>query len=169
MQSWLVKLKSTYFPSIEADFIQGILNKHEQKLGRSFNFTFCYIGDVLSLYTFSEFVDHIYPIELQIKDTQLGTLLVPIGMMTLCWKIYPPKITNSCVEGREVKCFNVIAWGEGHGLCVLRHIFNLFLSFLLLHIRHPSCNTKNTRTQASPRTPLYCRVCHIIDIYSISS
>ena len=40
-------------------------------LARSFNFTFRYIGDVLSLNNsrFSDFVDCMYSIELEIKDT----------------------------------------------------------------------------------------------------
>ena len=50
---------------------QGLLKKNKTKLARSFNFTFCYIDDVLSLHNsrFGEFVDRIYPIELEIKDT----------------------------------------------------------------------------------------------------
>jgi hypothetical protein len=42
-----------------------------KKLARSFNFTFHYIDDVLSLNnsTFDDFVDRIYPIVLEIKDT----------------------------------------------------------------------------------------------------
>ena len=46
------------------------LNKNEKKLARSFNFTFCYIDDVLSLNNnrFGDFVDRIYPIELEIND-----------------------------------------------------------------------------------------------------
>jgi len=35
--------------SYEADFIQGLLKKNEKKLARSFNFTYRYIDDVLSL------------------------------------------------------------------------------------------------------------------------
>ena len=52
--------------SYKADFIQ----KNEKKLARSFNFTFRYIDHVLSLnnYRFGDFVDRIYPIELEIKD-----------------------------------------------------------------------------------------------------
>ena len=40
-------------------------------LSRSFNFTFRYIDDVLSLNNsrFGDFVDRIYPIKLEIKDT----------------------------------------------------------------------------------------------------
>ena len=55
----------------DADFIQGLLKKNEKKLARSFNFTFRHIDDVLSIDNsrFGDFVDRIYPIELEIKDT----------------------------------------------------------------------------------------------------
>jgi hypothetical protein len=45
----------------EADFIQGFLKKNEKKLARSFNFTFRYIDDVLSLNNSrkGDFVDRI--------------------------------------------------------------------------------------------------------------
>jgi len=57
--------------SYEADFIQELLKKNDKKLARSFNFTFRYIDDVLSLNNsrFGDFVDRIYPIGLEIKDT----------------------------------------------------------------------------------------------------
>jgi hypothetical protein len=57
--------------SYEADVIQGLRKTNEKKLARSFYFTFRYIDDVLSLnnYKFGDFVDRIYPIELEIKDT----------------------------------------------------------------------------------------------------
>ena len=57
--------------SYEADFIQGLLKKSKKKLARSFNFTFRYIDDVLLLNNskFGDFVDRIYPIELEINDT----------------------------------------------------------------------------------------------------
>ena len=56
--------------SYEADFIHGLLKKNEKKLARTFNFTFRYIDDVLSLSNsrFGGFVDRIYPIDLEIKD-----------------------------------------------------------------------------------------------------
>jgi hypothetical protein len=51
--------------------MQGLLKKDEKKLARSFNFTFRFIDDVLSLnnYRFGDFVYRIYPIELEIKDS----------------------------------------------------------------------------------------------------
>ena len=64
-------LAHLFLYSHEAYFIQGLLKKNENKLARSFNFTFRYIDNVLSLNNsrFGEFVDRIYPIELEIKDT----------------------------------------------------------------------------------------------------
>ena len=57
--------------SHEACFIKGPLKKNEKKLTRFFNITFRYIDDVISLNNsrFGDFVDRIYPIELEIKDT----------------------------------------------------------------------------------------------------
>ena len=64
-------LADFFLYSCEAHFIQGLLKKNEKKLARCFNFTFRYIDDVLSLNNsrFGDFVDRIYPIELEIKDT----------------------------------------------------------------------------------------------------
>src|SRR5210317_1584118 len=57
--------------SYEADFIQSLLEREEKKLAQSFGFTFRYIDDILSLNNskFADYVDLIYPIELEIKDT----------------------------------------------------------------------------------------------------
>ena len=64
-------LADLFLYSYEVDFIQGILKLNKKKLVRSFNFMFRYIDDVLSLNNtrFCDFVDRIYPIELEIKDT----------------------------------------------------------------------------------------------------
>jgi hypothetical protein len=58
-------LADLFLFSYEADLIQGLLQKNEKKLARSFNFTFRYIGDILSLnnYMFGDFI------EVEIKDT----------------------------------------------------------------------------------------------------
>jgi hypothetical protein len=64
-------LPDLFIYSDDVCFIQGLLKKNEKKLARSFNFTFRYIDDVLSLNNsrFGGFVDRIYPIELEITDT----------------------------------------------------------------------------------------------------
>ena len=64
--------------SYEADFIQGLLKENEKKLARSYNFTFRYIDDVLSLNNsrFCYFVDRIYPNELEIKEVKCFNAIV---------------------------------------------------------------------------------------------
>ena len=64
-------LVDLFLNSHDADFIQGLLRKNKKKLARSFNSTSRYIDGVLSLNNsrFGDFVDRIYPIELEIKDT----------------------------------------------------------------------------------------------------
>ena len=55
----------------EADFIQELLWKKDKKLATSFNFTFRYVDDVLSLNNtkLGDYVKRSYPIELEIKVT----------------------------------------------------------------------------------------------------
>ena len=52
-------LADLFLYSYAADFIQELLKKNEKNLSLSFNFTFCYTDDVLSLnnYRFGDFVD----------------------------------------------------------------------------------------------------------------
>ena len=73
-------LTDLFFYSYDVDFLQGLHKKNEKKLARSFHFTFRYIDDVLSLNNsrFGGFVDRIYPIELEIKDT---TMILQIGLI----------------------------------------------------------------------------------------
>jgi hypothetical protein len=63
-------LPDLFIYSDDVCFIQGLLKKNEKKLARSFNFTFRYIDDVISLINsrFGDFIDRINPIELEIKD-----------------------------------------------------------------------------------------------------
>ena len=70
MTTYLLCLIDVFFSGHSA-CIWGLLKKIEKKLARSFNFTFRYIDDVLSLNDsrFGDFLDRIYPIELEIKDT----------------------------------------------------------------------------------------------------
>jgi hypothetical protein len=62
-------LADLFLYSYEVDFIQELLKKNEKKLVRFFTFKSRYIDDVLSLNTLGDFVDRIYPIVLEIKDT----------------------------------------------------------------------------------------------------
>ena len=64
-------LPDLFLYSYETDFIQGLLMKNEKKLAWSFVFSFSYVVGVLSLNNSEcgDFVDHIYSIEFEIKDT----------------------------------------------------------------------------------------------------
>ena len=62
-------LADLFLYSYEADFIQGLLKKNEKELARSFNFTFHYIDEVLSLnsYKFGDCVEPSIPLCLKYR------------------------------------------------------------------------------------------------------
>lgn len=64
-------LADLFLHSYEADFIADLIRKKEYRLARSFNLSFRYIDDVLSLNNpnFGDLIHRIYPKELEIKDT----------------------------------------------------------------------------------------------------
>ena len=68
-------LADLFLYSYEAEFIQGLLKSGKKKLAQSFNFTYRYIDDVLSLNNskFSDYLYFIYPSELEIKDTTVSS------------------------------------------------------------------------------------------------
>ena len=62
-------LADLFLYSYEADFLDGLLK--QKQLAQTFNFSFRYIDDVLSLnnFRFEDFLLLIYPSQLEIKDT----------------------------------------------------------------------------------------------------
>ena len=64
-------LADLFLHSYEAEFVQKLLRDNNKKLAVSFNHTFRYIDDVLSInnHNFHNYVHLIYPDELDIKDT----------------------------------------------------------------------------------------------------
>jgi hypothetical protein len=73
-------LADLFLYSYEVDFIQGLLKRNDKKMALSFNFTFRYIDDVLSLNNsrLDDFVHRVYPIELEMKDTSYLDLQLEI-------------------------------------------------------------------------------------------
>ena len=67
--NYALLLADLFFYYYEADFIQKLLMKKDKKLAISLNFTFRYIVNVLQLNNskFGDYVERIYPIELEIK------------------------------------------------------------------------------------------------------
>ena len=57
--------------SYEAEFVQSLLKAGKKHLAQEFNFTYRYIDDVLSLKNtkFAEYLEFIYPRELEVKET----------------------------------------------------------------------------------------------------
>jgi hypothetical protein len=64
-------LADLFLYSYEPEFVQKLLRDNNKKLAVSFNHTFRYIDNVLSIinHNFHSYVDLIYPDELEIKDT----------------------------------------------------------------------------------------------------
>ena len=63
-------LADLFLYSYEAAFIQTLIKSGKRHLAKSFNFTYSYIDDVLSINNpkFGDFIDFIYPVDLEIKD-----------------------------------------------------------------------------------------------------
>jgi hypothetical protein len=64
----------SFINAYEAYFIQELLKKDEKKLAQFFNYEFPYIDGFRSLSNskLGDFIDRIYPIELEIKKTTLA-------------------------------------------------------------------------------------------------
>ena len=64
-------LADIFLYSYEAEFIQSLLSTGKKKIVSQFNFTYRYIDDVLSINNpdFANYLGHMYPAELEIKDT----------------------------------------------------------------------------------------------------
>ena len=62
----------SFINAYEAYFIQELLKKDEKKLAQFFNYEFPYIDGFRSLSNskLGDFIDRIYPIELEIKKTR---------------------------------------------------------------------------------------------------
>ena len=63
-------LADLFLYSYEAEFIQTLINSGKRHLAKIFCFTYRHIDDVLSINnrTFGDYINIIYPVELEIKD-----------------------------------------------------------------------------------------------------
>ena len=64
-------LADLFLYSYESQYIQSLLRLYKKPTAKSFNFTYRYIDDVLSLNNpnFGDYLQVIYPTELEVKDT----------------------------------------------------------------------------------------------------
>jgi hypothetical protein len=124
-------LADLFLYSYEADFIQGLLKKNEKKLALSFNFTFRYIDDVLSLNNsrFGDFIDRIYPVELEIKDTtdtrSVSYIDLHFEIDSECWlrtKLHDKGDDFNCpIVNFPFICSNITA-APAYGVCISQFI-----------------------------------------------
>jgi hypothetical protein len=101
-------LADLFLYSYESEFIQHLQKSGAKKQCHSFNLTFRYIDDVLSINNpkFSEYLDVIYPSELEIKDTSDSPNFV--NFLDLCLEINDNKLTTCLYDKRDDFNFNIV-------------------------------------------------------------
>ena len=67
-------LADLFLYSYEAEFIKTPIKTGKRHLAKSFNFTYRYTDDVLSINNpkFGDYIDFIYPVGIEIKDTTVA-------------------------------------------------------------------------------------------------
>ena len=101
-------LADLFLYSYEADFIQRLLSQKQKQLAVSFNSTFRYIDDVLSLNN-DEFHNHlhaIYPPELEIKETTESP--VSASYLDLFLTLYNGKLKTKLYDKRDDFNFPIV-------------------------------------------------------------
>ena len=101
-------LADLFLYSYESDFIKELNKSGNKRQCHSFNLTFRYIDDVLSLNNakFSDYLDSIYPPELEIKDTSDSPTFV--NFLDLHLKINNNKICTSLYDKRDDFNFKIV-------------------------------------------------------------
>ena len=91
----------------EAEFVQSLLKAGKKHLAQQFNFTYRYIDDALSLKNtkFAEYLEFIYPYELEIKETETAA-----SSSYLDCYLYTDngKLTNRIYEKRDDFNFPIV-------------------------------------------------------------
>jgi hypothetical protein len=84
-------LADLFLYSYESEFLQKLVKDKKIHEARAFNFTYKYIGDVLSINNsrFAEFLPLIYPPELEVRDHRYSFVRIIFGLIfRLCRKVY---------------------------------------------------------------------------------
>ena len=101
-------LADLFLYSYEAEFVQSLLQAGKKHLAQQFNFTYRYIADVLSLKNtkFAEYLEFIYPRELEIKETTKAAA----ASSYLDWYLYIDngKLTTRLYDKRDDFNFPIV-------------------------------------------------------------
>ena len=101
-------LADLFLYSYEAEFVQSLLQAGKKHLTQQFNFTYRYIDDVLSLKNtkFAEYLEFIYPRELEIKET---TVTAASSLYLDCYLyIDNGKLTTRLYDKRDDFSFPIV-------------------------------------------------------------
>ena len=101
-------LADLFLYSCEVEFVQSLLQAGEKHLAQQFNFTYRYIDDVLSLKNTkcAEYLEFIYPRELEIKET---TEAAASSAYLDCYLyIYNGKLTTRLYDKRDDFNFPIV-------------------------------------------------------------
>ena len=100
-------LADLFLYSYEAEFVQSLLQAGKTHLAQQFNFTYRYIDEVLSLKNtnFAEYLEFIYPRELEIKET---TETSPSSYLDCYLYIDNGKLTTRLYDKRDDFNFPIV-------------------------------------------------------------
>ena len=131
-------LADLFLYSYESEFVQQLQKSGAKRQCHSFNLTFRYIDDVLSLNNvkFSEYLDSIYPSELEIKDTSDSPKFV--NFLDLHLEIDKDKLFTSLYDKRDDFNFNIVNFPFLSSNIPAAPAYGVFVSQLVRYSRSSS-------------------------------
>ena len=101
-------LADLYLYSYESSFIQQLTNSNQTKLARKFNLTFRYIDDLLSIDNpnFRDYIQYIYPSELELKETTISDS--EVSYLDLHLSLLDGNVTSKLYDKRDDFDFEII-------------------------------------------------------------
>ena len=131
-------LADLYLYTYESAFIQNLLKQGQKKLARSFNFTYRYIDDVLSINNehFAGHISSMYPPELEIKDTTESN--VSTSYLDLQLTIDDTTLHTKIYDKRDDFNFKIVNFPFLDGNIPASPAYGVFISQLVRYARGSS-------------------------------
>ena len=129
-------LADLFLYSYEAEFIQKLLREKKKSLAVTFNSTFRYIDDVLSINndSFHSYVDLIYPCELEIKDTTESS--TSASYLDILLKVdINGKLTTQLYDKRDDFSFSIVNFPHLCSNIPLSPAYGVYISQLIRYAR----------------------------------
>ena len=134
-------LADLFLYSYESEFIQQLLKSGAKKQCHSFNLTYRYIDDVLSINNckFNDYLDIIYPSELEIKDTSDSAKYV--NFLDLHLEIDNNELNTSLYDKRDDFNFSIVNFPYLSSNIPSSPAYGVFVSQLVRYSRSSSAYT----------------------------